>query len=120
MARTGWGRHTVVATGSNDATKQVSVNAWNNDLDTDGIIGFTPETIASASTVTMHFNSRNGAATDDGIVVTHTGHTTKAFMTEIVKFMQANQKNPFLVVADKTNPTAVTNMIASVAVATVA
>ena len=35
MARTGWGRHTVVATGSNDATKQVSVNAWNNDLDTD-------------------------------------------------------------------------------------
>ena len=52
MARTGWGRHTVVATGSNDATKQVSVNAWNNDLDTDGIIGFTPETIASASTVT--------------------------------------------------------------------
>ena len=52
MARTGWGRHTVVATGSNDATKQVSVNAWNNDLDTDGIIGFTPETVASASTVT--------------------------------------------------------------------
>jgi len=52
MARQGWGRHTVVATGSNDATKQVSVNAWNNDLDTDGILGFAPETIASASTVT--------------------------------------------------------------------
>jgi hypothetical protein len=52
MARTGWGRHTVVATGSNDNTKQVSVNAWNNDLDTDGIIGFAPETVASASSVT--------------------------------------------------------------------
>jgi len=52
MARTGWGRHTVVATGSNDSTKQVSVNAWNNDLDTDGIIGFTPETVASASSIT--------------------------------------------------------------------
>ena len=52
MARTGWGRHTVVATGSNDSTKQVSVNAWNNDLDTDGIIGFAPETVASASSVT--------------------------------------------------------------------
>ena len=52
MARTGWGRHTVVATGSNDNTKQISVNAWNNDLDTDGIIGFTPETVASASSVT--------------------------------------------------------------------
>tara|TARA_R110000744_G_scaffold324427_1_gene430223 strand:- start:282 stop:602 length:321 start_codon:yes stop_codon:yes gene_type:complete len=83
----------------------------------DTFLGMTP---ASASTVTMHFNSRNGAATDDVVTVTHTGYTTKVFMAEMVKFMQANQKNPFLVVADKTNPTAVTNMIASVAVATVA
>ena len=45
MARTGWGRHTVVATGSNDSGKQISVNAWNNDLDTDGILGFAAETI---------------------------------------------------------------------------
>ena len=81
----------------------------------DRFLGMTP---ASAATTTIHFNSRNGAATDDGIVVTHTGHTTKAFMTEMVKFMQANQKNPFLVVADKTNPSAVTNMIASVAITT--
>ena len=43
MARTGWGRHTVVATGSNDSTKQISVNAWNNDLDTDGLLGFTKQ-----------------------------------------------------------------------------
>ena len=43
MARTGWGRHTVVATGSNDGTKQISVNAWNNDLDTDGLLGFTKQ-----------------------------------------------------------------------------
>jgi len=81
----------------------------------DRFLGMTP---ASAATTTIHFNSRNGAATDDDIVVTHTNHTTKAFMTEIVKFMQANQKNPFLVIADKTNPSAVTNMIASVAVTT--
>jgi hypothetical protein len=81
----------------------------------DRFLGMTP---ASAATTTIHFNSRNGAATDDSIVVTHTNHTTKAFMTEIVKFMQANQKNPFLVIADKTNPSAVTNMIASVAVTT--
>ena len=52
MARQGWGRHTVVATGTNDNSKQISVNAWNNDLDTDGILGFTPETVASASSVT--------------------------------------------------------------------
>jgi len=52
MARTGWGRHNVVATGSNDSSKQVSVNAWNDDLDTDGILGLNPETVASASSVT--------------------------------------------------------------------
>ena len=81
----------------------------------DMFLGMTP---ASAATTTMHFKSRNGAATDDGIVVTHTGNTTKAFMTEMVKFLQNNQKNPFLVIADRTNPTAVTSMIASVAVTT--
>ena len=52
MARTGWGRHSVVATGSNDSGKQISVNAWNDDLDTDGILGLNPETVASASSVT--------------------------------------------------------------------
>ena len=52
MARTGWGRHSVVATGSNDSGKQVSVNAWNDDLDTDGILGVNPETVVSASSVT--------------------------------------------------------------------
>ena len=81
----------------------------------DAFLGMTP---GSASTTQMHFKSRNGAATDDVVTVTHTGHTTKAFMTEIVKFLQSNQRNPFLIIADKTNPTAVTNMIASVAVAT--
>jgi len=81
----------------------------------DTFLGMTP---GSASTTTMHFKSRNGAATDDVVTVTHTGTTTKAFMTEIVKFLQGNQRNPFLIIADKTNPTAVTNMIVSVAVAT--
>ena len=81
----------------------------------DMFLGMTP---GGAAITQMHFKSRNGAATDDLVAVTHTGHTTKAFMTEIVKFMQNNQKNPFLIIADKTNPTAVTNMIASVAVTT--
>ena len=81
----------------------------------DRFLGMTP---ASVARTTIHFNCRNGAATDDGIVVTHVGHTTKAFMTEIVKFMQANQKNPFLVIADKTNPSAVTNMIGGVDITT--
>jgi hypothetical protein len=64
----------------------------------------------------MHFLGRKGSATDDVITVTHTGHTTKAFMTEIVKYLQGDQKNPFLVIAERTNTSAVTSMIASVTV----
>lgn len=81
----------------------------------DSFLGITP---ASASACDVKFRSRNGEMTDDNIRVTHTGTTTKAFMTEIVKFMQADQKNPFLIIADKANPTAVTNMITSVSVVT--
>jgi hypothetical protein len=51
MARQGWGRHTTVATGS-DSGDQVSVNAWNADIDKDGMLGFTGETIASATSIT--------------------------------------------------------------------
>ena len=80
----------------------------------DTFLGMTP---AGANSTTMHFNSRNGAATDDVVTVVHTVGF-KAFATEIVKFMQANQKNPFLIVADKTNPKAITSLITSVAVAT--
>ena len=36
----GWGNHDVVATGSNDSGKQVSVNAWNDSLDQSGLFGF--------------------------------------------------------------------------------
>ena len=39
-------------------------------------------------------------------------------MTEMVKFLQNNQKNPFLLIADRTNLSAVTGMIASIAVET--
>ena len=74
MARQGWGRHTTVATGSNDATKQVSVNAWNADLDSDGVLGFTPETIASASTVTPTNSliKLSGSTSIDTIAITNT------------------------------------------------
>ena len=81
----------------------------------DMFLGMTP---GGAAVTQMHFKSRNGELTDDLVAVTHTGHTTKAFMTEMVKFMQNNQKNPFLIVADRTNPKAITKMIASVAVTT--
>lgn len=42
MTRTGWGRHTTVATGV-DSGDQVSVNAWNADLSTSGVLGFTKQ-----------------------------------------------------------------------------
>ena len=83
----------------------------------DTFLGMTP---GSSSTTTMHFKSRNGAATDDVVTITHTNYTTKAFMTEMVNFMQNNQKNPFLIIADKTNVSAVTKMIASLTVTTAA
>ena len=55
---------------------------------------------AAAAQTTMHFKSRNGEATDDSVLVVHPGHTAKAFMTAIVKYMQPNRKNPFLVIAN--------------------
>ena len=51
MARQGWGRHSTVATGS-DSGDQVSVNAWNADNNKVGMLGFTGETIASATSIT--------------------------------------------------------------------
>ena len=102
-----------------------------NDVSTTGeacmfglstFLGMTP---ASSSTTTMHFNSRNGAATDDDVVVTHTGTTPKVFMTEVVKWMKADQRNPFIIVHDGESGSSIGNLpngkkITSVAVATVA
>ena len=51
MARQGWGRHSTVATGS-DSGDQVSVNAWNADTNKAGMLGFTGETVASATSIT--------------------------------------------------------------------
>ena len=85
-------------------------------------LGMTP---AGAASTTMHFISRNGGATDDVVTVTHTGTTPKVFMTEMVKWMQANQRNPFLIVHDGESGGSIGNLpngkkITSVAVATVA
>jgi len=83
----------------------------------DTFLGMTPR---AATQTKMHFQARNGTLADDDVLITHTGYTTKQFMTEMAGFMQANQRNPFLVVADKTNPGAVTKMITVAAVTTVA
>ena len=36
----GWGNHNVVATGTNDSGKQISVNAWNDSTEQSGLFGF--------------------------------------------------------------------------------
>ena len=51
MARQGWGRHSTVATGT-DSGDQVSVNSWNADINKAGMLGFTAQTLASATSVT--------------------------------------------------------------------
>ena len=81
-------------------------------------LGMTPG--SSSAETQLHFKARNGSLKDDIVTVTHTGTTTKAFMTEIVKFMKANQKNPFLIVHDGESNTTISGLITSVAVATVA
>jgi len=83
-------------------------------------LGMTP---ASSASTTMNFKARNGTAVDDKVVITHTGHTPKAFMGEIVKFLQRNQKNPFLAIGDRVGTgdgVVSTAKIASLLVTTVA
>ena len=80
-------------------------------------LGMTP---AGAASTTMHFNSRNGAATDDVVTVTHTGTVPKVFMTAMAGFMRANQRNPFLIVHDGESGSTISGLITSVAVATAA
>ena len=53
MANQVWGKHATVATGTNDTSKQVSVNVWNESLNRKGLLGFDAETLASASSVTI-------------------------------------------------------------------
>jgi hypothetical protein len=63
MARKGYGRHTVVATGNNNPTKQISRDAWNDDLDKTGMLGF------STSTSTVVISSGNLTVVDTWTVV---------------------------------------------------
>ena len=48
-----WGKHATVVTGSQDGSKQISKNEWNENLNRKGLLGFDSETIASASDVTI-------------------------------------------------------------------
>jgi len=82
MANQVWGKHATVVTGSNDDSKQVSKNEWNENLNRKGLLGFDAETIASASSVTIPDDSSNdvssfiklsGSTSVDTLVTTNTG-----------------------------------------------
>jgi len=95
MARQGWGRHTVVATGSNDASKQVSVNAWNNDLDETGMLGFDLETKTLSSDALTPVSTANivageGASADDFSFITY-GSSPDIAEEDILFFYKGSQ-----------------------------
>jgi len=52
MAKQVWGRHTKHLTTSQDNTKEISTNEWNDNINRKGHFGFDAITIASASTIT--------------------------------------------------------------------
>lgn len=59
-----WGKHNKFATGTNDTSKQVSVNVWNESVNRKGLLGFDAETIASAASVTIPADTQD--ASSDG------------------------------------------------------
>ena len=76
-----WGKHATVVTGTQDGSKQVSKNEWNENLNRKGLLGFDSETIASASSVTIPDDTSNdvssfiklsGTTSVDTLVTTNT------------------------------------------------
>ena len=81
MANQVWGKHATVVTGSQDGSKQISKNEWNENLNRKGLLGFDSETIASASSVTIpddtsddvsSFIKLSGSTSVDTLVTTNT------------------------------------------------
>ena len=76
-----WGKHATVVTGTQDSSKQVSKNEWNENLNRKGLLGFSAETLDSASSVTIPDDSSNdvssfiklaGVADVDKFITTNT------------------------------------------------
>ena len=67
-------------------------------------LGMSP---SGAAATRAFFKARNGTLTDDIVGFDHTGTGFKAFATELVKFLKANQKNPFLIVHDGESNTSI-------------
>ena len=59
--------------------------------------GMTP---SGGAATDLHFESRNGAITDDKVNVAHTGKTFKEFAQLMAQALQRNHKNPILIIKD--------------------
>ena len=59
--------------------------------------GMTP---SGGAATNLHFESRNGAITDDVVNIAHTGKTFKEFAQLITTLMQGNNRNPILILKD--------------------
>tara|TARA_R110000772_G_scaffold49183_1_gene113254 strand:+ start:383 stop:703 length:321 start_codon:yes stop_codon:yes gene_type:complete len=62
--------------------------------------GMTP---SGGAATNLHFESRNGAITDDIVNIAHTGKTFKEFAQFMAHAMQRNHRNPVLVIKDGPN-----------------
>mgnify|MGYP003148063203 CR=1 FL=1 len=98
-----WGKHATVVTGSQDGSKQVSKNEWNENLNRKGLLGFDSETIASASSVTIPDDTSNdvssfiklsGSTSVDTLVTTNTSDGDLLFVLTTGSVTLNNTSSP--------------------------
>jgi len=98
-----WGKHATVVTGSQDSSKQVSKNEWNENLNRKGLLGFDSETIASASSVTIPDDTSNdvssfiklsGTTSVDTLVTTNTSEGDLLFVLTTGSVTLNNTSSP--------------------------
>jgi len=98
-----WGKHSTVVTGSQDGSKQISKNEWNENLNRKGLLGFDSETIASASSVTIpddssddvsSFIKLSGSTSVDTLVTTNTSDGDLLFIITTGSVTLNNTSSP--------------------------
>ena len=106
MANQVWGRHTKHLTTSQDNTKEISTNEWNDNTNRKGHLGFDPITIASGSTVTppafsttvanqpSSFIKLSGSTSVDTIATTNTSEGDLLYITTTGSVTLNNTTSP--------------------------
>ena len=98
-----WGKHLTPVTGTNDDSKQISKNEWNENLNRKGLLGFDSETIASASDVTIPDDTSNdvssfiklsGSTNVDKFITTNTSDGDLLFVITTGSVTLVNVSSP--------------------------